>query len=131
MKLNLSAGVRRLVCIACLASTMIAQQQFDLAMIGQDPEWKVVNRTAGVMEVKGKRAVKLSEGAGMGIVWLRGYEFVNGVINVDILGRSQPVQGSFVGIVFRAVEAETHDAVYFRPFNFRATDSLPFCVFFR
>jgi hypothetical protein len=71
---------------------------------------------------KRKRAVKLSEGAGMGVVWLDGYDFVNGVIDLDILGRSQPVQGSFVGILFRAVEAETHDAVYFRPFNFRATD---------
>ena len=44
-------------------------------------------------------------------------------IEVDILGRSQPVQGSFVGVAFRVVDAQTHDAVYFRPFNFRATDS--------
>ena len=57
------------------------------------------------------------------MVWLEGYDFANGEIEVDILGRSQPVQGSFVGIVFRVVDAQTHDAVYFRPFNFRATDS--------
>src|SRR5947208_12517483 len=47
----------------------------------------------------------------------------NGVIEADILGRSQPVQGSFVGVAFRVLDAQTHDAVYFRPFNFRAADS--------
>jgi hypothetical protein len=58
----------------------------------------------------------------MGLVWLDGYDFGNGVIDVDLLGRSQPVQGSFLGVAFRVVDAQTHDAVYFRPFNFRATD---------
>lgn len=58
----------------------------------------------------------------MGLVWLDGYNFSNGVIEVDLLGRSQPVQGSFLGVAFRVVDAQTHDAVYFRPFNFRAAD---------
>jgi hypothetical protein len=39
-----------------------------------------------------------------------------------MLGRSQPVQGSFLGVAFRVVDGVTHDGVYFRPFNFRATD---------
>jgi hypothetical protein len=32
------------------------------------------------------------------------------------------VQGSFVGVAFRVQDAKTYDAVYFRPFNFRAAD---------
>src|SRR5438552_4187162 len=46
----------------------------------------------------------------------------NGVIEADLLGRSQPVQGSFIGVAFSVLDAQTHDAVYFRPFNFRAAD---------
>lgn len=53
----------------------------------------------------------------------RGYQFSNGVIDIDLLGRSRPSGGSFLGVAFRIVDGQTHDAVYFRPFNFRATDS--------
>lgn len=59
----------------------------------------------------------------MGVVWLDGYQFENGVIEIDILGRSKPVQGSFVGIAFHVADSLVHEAVYFRPFNFRAADS--------
>jgi creatinine amidohydrolase len=61
----------------------------------------------------------------MGVVWLDGYDFSDGVIEVDMLGRSQPVQGSFLGVAFRVVDAKTHDVVYFRPFNFRAVSRKP------
>jgi hypothetical protein len=95
----------------------------NLSTIGKDPRWKVAGRTVSAVDVKGKHAIRMSEGPGMGVVWLDGYDFANGVIEVDLLGRSQPVQGSFVGIAFRVVDAKTFDAVYFRPFNFRADDS--------
>ncbi len=75
-----------------------------------------------MVDIKGKHALKISEGRGMGVVWLEGYDFDNGIIDVDILGRSQPFQGSFIGVAFRVVDSQTHDAVYFRPFNFRAAD---------
>ncbi len=99
---------------------VLAFDRLDLTAVGKDPRWKIANRTTSVVEVKGKRALRLNEGPGMGLVWLDGYDFANGAIEIDILGRSQPVAGSFVGIAFRVVDAETHDAVYFRPFNFRA-----------
>jgi hypothetical protein len=95
----------------------------NLAAVGTDPHWKVFGRSAAVVDMKGKHAVKLSEAPGIGVVWLDNYDFANGTIEVDLLGRSQPVQGSFVGIALRVVDGQTHDAVYFRPFNFRATDS--------
>jgi len=95
----------------------------DLNSIGKDSHWKIAGRTVSSVDVKGKHAIRISEGPGMGVVWLDGYDFANGVIEVDLLGRSQPVQGSFVGIAFRLADAQTFDAVYFRPFNFRATDS--------
>src|SRR5579862_3918146 len=99
-----------------------APENLDLTAAGKDARWKVAGRTAMVADVKGKRALQISEGPGMGVVWLEGYDFANGTIDIDLLGRSQPVQGSFLGVAFRVADAETHDAVYFRPFNFRAAD---------
>jgi hypothetical protein len=49
-------------------------------------------------------------------------EFSAGTIEFDAKGKSTPPQSSFVGVAFRVVDAATHDAVYFRPFNFRAND---------
>lgn len=118
------------VVLACIFAGMLAQggaaqssEKFDLTEVGKSQRWKVVGREASVVEVKGKKALKLSEGPKMAVAWLDGYEFKNGVIEIDLLGRSQPVQGSFIGIAFRVVDAVTHDAVYFRPFNFRAADA--------
>src|SRR5712692_8664360 len=110
--------------VACIATPAVAQspESLDLTGVGRDPRWKITGRTTSIVDIKGKHALKLSEGEGMGVVWLDGYDFANGVIEVDILGRSQPIQGSFVGLAFRVVDGTTHDAVYFRPFNFRATD---------
>jgi len=99
-----------------------APEAIDLTSVGKDPRWKLEGRTTSMVEVKGKRALKFSEGPGMGVAWLEGYDFGNGTIEVDMLGRTQPLQGSFLGIAFRVVDGNTHDAVYFRPFNFRATD---------
>jgi hypothetical protein len=101
-----------------------ATENIDVTEVGKSQRWRVVGREASVVEAKGKRALKLSEGPGMGVAWLEGYEFRNGVIEVDMLGRSQPVQGSFIGVAFRVVDAVTHNAVYFRPFNFRAADAV-------
>jgi hypothetical protein len=114
-----------LIALAGVAARTPAQavDTLNLAAVGTDPHWRIFGRTATLVDIKGKHAVKLSEAPGMGVVWLDGYDFANGTIDVDILGRSQPVQGSFVGIALRVVDGQTHDAVYFRPFNFRAADS--------
>lgn len=114
-----------LTAFACITTHAMAQavDTLNLTAVGADPHWKIFGRTAAVVDIKGKHAVQLSEAPGMGVVWLDTYDFANGTIEVDILGRSQPVQGSFVGIALRVVDGQTHDAVYFRPFNFHATDS--------
>jgi hypothetical protein len=120
-----NAGLCLVAALACIVLPVHAQsaENLDLTAVGKDARWRIAGRTASVVDIKGKHALQLSEGAGMGVVWLTGYDFANGVIELDVLGRSQPVQGSFVGVAFRVVDEQTHDAVYFRPFNFRATDS--------
>jgi hypothetical protein len=120
---RLSALPLLLVMVASLHLGAQSPDTINLSTIGKDPRWKIAGRTVSAVDIKGKHAIKMSEGSGMGVVWLDGYDFANGVIEVDLLGRSQPVQGSFVGVAFRIVDGQTFDAVYFRPFNFRATDS--------
>lgn len=56
------------------------------------------------------------------VVALRDIEFTSGVIEFDALGQSDPPQSNFLGVAFRFVDRENYDAVYFRPFNFRADD---------
>ncbi len=122
------SAVSRMLALAALAfsagpARAQAVDTLDLTAVGRDPRWHVAGRTASVLDVKGKHALELSGGPGNGVVWLDGYDLRDGTIDLDILGRSQPVQGSFVGVAFRVADGQTHDAVYFRPFNFRAPDS--------
>jgi hypothetical protein len=49
-------------------------------------------------------------------------EFTNGTIEFDLKGKDV-LQQSFVGVAFHGVDGTTYDAVYFRPFNFKATDA--------
>jgi hypothetical protein len=71
-----------------------------------------------IAEAKGKSALQIRD-----LLWLDGVTFGNGTIEIDILGKSAPPQGNFLGVAFRGVDEKTYDCVYFRPFNFRATDS--------
>lgn len=64
-----------------------------------------------------------NEAEGKGIVWLNDINFDNGIIELDIKGRDV-LQKSFVGIAFHGINDTTYESVYFRPFNFRATDSV-------
>src|SRR5258708_33125972 len=103
--------------LACFATAARAQSvdTFDLGAVGKDARWKVVGRTAATVDIKGKRALEISGGTGMGVVWLDGYDFGNGVIDVDLVGRREPGQGSFLAIAVRRADAPTLGAVSFPP----------------
>ena len=57
------------------------------------------------------------------IVTLNDIEFTDGTIEFDALGQSEPPQSNFLGVAFNILDERTHEAVYFRPFNFRAPDA--------
>lgn len=57
------------------------------------------------------------------IVWLKGYFFSTGTIEVDLRGKNV-FQQSFLGIAFHGIDTITYDAIYFRPFNFQSPDTL-------
>lgn len=51
-------------------------------------------------------------------------EFEEAIIEFDALGQSEPPQSNFLGIAFHAMDDKTHEAIYYRPFNFRAEDPI-------
>lgn len=58
---------------------------------------------------------------GYGYARLADVSLADGTIEFDARGRDV-FQGSFLGVAFHGSDATTYDAIYFRPFNFRATD---------
>lgn len=91
----------------------------DIKAITKGAGWQGSIKSAGLVEDNGKVANEFTK-LEPNLVWLDGFEFTEGTIEFDAKGKTQPLQGSFVGIGFRVVDAETFDALFFRPFNFRA-----------
>jgi hypothetical protein len=113
-----------LVAFGGVATPAAAQQppiRADFAALLQRNELHVFNRTAVPLTDGTRTGVRVSAGPGEGPGYLPGVAFGNGIIEFDV--RGQDLQGqSFVGVAFHGVDSVTYDAVYFRPFNFRATD---------
>ena len=108
---------RAALAVLFAASSLAAQQR---AVAPKDVQ--VFNRSVSSLSDGNRKGLRLSSSPGDGVAYLRGTEFGNGTIEVDIRGKD--VQGqSFVGIAFHGVDSTTYDAIYFRPFNFRTPDS--------
>jgi hypothetical protein len=82
---------------------------------------RAVNRVVSID--KSSKVIRLNEADGVGIAWILGTGFTTGEIEFDVKGIDK-YQGSFLGLAFHGADDSTYEAVYFRPFNFQATDSL-------
>jgi hypothetical protein len=97
-----------------------AGQRIDLAERLAAGKLRAVNRE--VTKLPGSPAgVHVAEKADAGVVWIDGSDFAEGAIDVDVRGRDV-LQQSFVGVAFHRKDDHTYEAVYLRPFNFRADD---------
>jgi hypothetical protein len=63
-----------------------------------------------------KRAISTN-----GIDWLKGVNFKDGTIDIDLRGKDVFLQ-SFLGIAFHARDTTTYEVIFFRPFRFHSTD---------
>lgn len=98
-----------------------------LATLGtaNTPGWEPFNGARFAASKADKQAdVEAVTNAGSGDrgAYLKGVTFSEGNIEVDLKGSNQRGQ-SFVGVVFHGVDGDTYDAVYFRPFNFKASNN--------
>lgn len=79
-----------------------------------------VNRTATIEQEATRVVLRLDERPDAGIAWLPIKEFEEGTIEADVRGRDL-AQRSFVGLAFGG-SRDGYEAVYLRPFLFRAAD---------
>jgi hypothetical protein len=101
-------------------SQSAAPQQIDLAGQLAAGKLRVVNREITPLQGD-RRGVHVDAKPGNGVAWIEGSDFAQGTIEVDVRGRDV-LQQSFVGVAFHGKDDNTYDAVYLRPFNFRADD---------
>jgi hypothetical protein len=93
----------------------------DLCNLLKNNNIEAFNRLVTCFNENNKTGLQFSKNPGDGVAWLKGVEFSNGTIEIDIKGKDV-LQQSFVGVAFHGVDEDTLDVIYFRPFNFRATD---------
>ncbi len=119
-----STVLAALTLAVCLAAPAFAQVpkpiEPDLARLASQQGAQLHNRTLTVDKEGGRTVVRLDARPGDGGVLLDGVQLGEGTIEVDLRGKDV-MQQSFLGIAFHVVDWTTYDAVYFRPFNFRAT----------
>jgi hypothetical protein len=125
--------VRGLVVLLMVFSSLVAAPPATAQEKAVTPDLKALAEGKGgtipaeatlkwVEDAKGRPALRVQSKKDDTVIPLDRIEFVNGVIEFDALGQSEPRGSNFLGVAFRVVDAQTHDAVYFRPFNFRAKD---------
>ncbi|HXL33354.1 MAG TPA: hypothetical protein VN953_00390 [Gemmatimonadales bacterium] len=103
--------------VVMFAASSVAAQQRSI----EPKDVQVFNRRVSSLSEGTRKGLRLSESPGDGVAYLRGIELGNGTIEFDLKGKD--VQGqSFVGVAFHGVDSSTYDAIYFRPFNFKAED---------
>lgn len=100
----------------------------DLAVVTDAKSWRVFHATAETVETDGKRAVRLvAEGdSANGLVGLAlpmSVRFGTGTIEIDLKGKNVK-QRSFLGVAFNVADERTFEAIYFRPFNFKAEEPM-------
>jgi hypothetical protein len=107
-------------CVMAGAEQTSAQQQINLAQALDQGKLRSASR--GVTKLPERNGIRLEAKEGDGaIAWVLGTDFKAGTIEVDVRGKDV-LQQSFVGLAFHGKDDKTYEAVYLRPFNFRAED---------
>lgn len=112
--------------IAVLALTFSyaqKKQKFNLYELFQKEKLTVINRELKAIDSLSHNYIQVSENGNEGVIWLPINNFKTGTIKIKMRGKDV-LQKSFIGIAFHGQDDTTYDAVYCRPFNFLATDSI-------
>lgn len=117
--------MHKLIILLFITNLVFAQkkQTFDLSDLYKKGKLQVVNREVKSISENGKNFIQLSENKEKGLVWLPEQGFKNGKITIKMRGKDV-FQRSFIGVAFHGLNDSTYDAVYCRPFNFFAKDSV-------
>ncbi len=108
-----------------ISNNLRAQKEevFNLPDLQEKLQLQTVNRKVKIVKEEHVNFIQLSENKKEGLVWLPIKQFGNGTIEIQMRGKDV-LQKSFIGIAFHGINDSTYDAVYCRPFNFFAKDSV-------
>jgi hypothetical protein len=122
--------IRTIAVAACLVFAQVHAQAStgspNLSSIADGKSWKVTDAIPQVVELDGRKVVRLiatgdSANGDVGLARPNGLTFSTGTIEIDLKGQS--LRGrSFLGVAFNVVDEKTFEAIYFRPFNFKADE---------
>jgi hypothetical protein len=108
------------IVILCMTILSFGQQKMNLATALQEQQIKAMNRTLSLYE-NHPGAVEMNAAEGDGLAVLKEIAFESGTIELELLGENNPGR-SFIGLAFNIQDEENFEAIYFRPFNFVATE---------
>jgi hypothetical protein len=109
---------------ACIFTAIFYTTSFGQSQPPTPRDLVVVNRTTSISNGDGgSQIIHLDERDGDGVAWITDKAFSQGTIECNLRGKDV-LQRSFVGIAFHGVNDTTYEVIYFRPFNFQATDPL-------
>lgn len=103
--------------------SMAQQKVYELSKLSKENHLTTINRNTSIEKDQHGEYLKVTESKGEGIVWLPIENFKTGTLTIEMRGKDVP-QRSFIGIAFHGQNDSTYDAVYCRPFNFHADDSI-------
>jgi hypothetical protein len=112
---------RRLASI--LLTTLILLPR--LAQPADAPAEHTIELRLDALDVTNRKAsqsgaeIRLDAAPGAGFAWIKGLDMNEGCLALDVKG-SNEFGRSFVGIAFRALDADVYDTVYVRPFVFQS-----------
>jgi hypothetical protein len=94
-------------------------QQLNLVALFKADRFKAYSEIPPAITSAADRAAVTANG----LVILKGIEFKNGRLEIDLQGKDV-FQQSFLGIAFNIKDSLHYEVVYFRPFNFSSTDTI-------
>jgi len=110
--------IRTVIFILLFSSLYVSAQIIpDLSQVNNNTKWEIYNRDIHFQD----GIVHMNAMEGSALLWLKEFNFENGIIELDIKGKDVRGQ-SFVGLAFHGQDTETYDAIYFRPFNFQSPE---------
>lgn len=112
-------------CVLCFINlSCIAQLKIIKPDLSSKSRLQTLNRNVTFSNAnQGGAIIHFDAKPGAGAVWIKDVNFSTGTIEFDVKGKDV-LQESFVGIAFHATNDSTYEGVYFRPFNFKATDEV-------
>jgi nitroreductase len=96
----------------------IFAQEKEVIFDFSDPsKWTMENAETEIVSYKGKEALRIKGAPGERIAYAKDFEFINGIIELDIAAIPY-----YTGLVFRVRSGHVYEGIYFRPQNSRHKD---------